>query len=145
LILKQSHLQLGTKQYIISKSPIHHQFLSPWVITLPFSIISINSCIVNVPKTRRTYCKGKSCRKHTVHKVTQYKTGKASVFAQVSILSIQFRMYLNGRENDDMTGNKAVTVVKPNQCSTRRYQLVLTIAKSCLGENHKEGRIAFGV
>ena len=38
--------------------------------------------MVNVPKTRRTYCKGKACRKHTPHKVTQYKTGKASLFAQ---------------------------------------------------------------
>ncbi|TVY93783.1 60S ribosomal protein L44 [Lachnellula willkommii] len=37
---------------------------------------------VNVPKTRRTYCKGKDCRKHTQHKVTQYKAGKASLFAQ---------------------------------------------------------------
>ncbi|KAJ2229835.1 40s ribosomal protein L44e [Coemansia sp. RSA 518] len=38
--------------------------------------------IVNIPKTRNTYCKGLKCRKHTPHKVTQYKTGKASVFAQ---------------------------------------------------------------
>ncbi|QSS63917.1 60S ribosomal protein L42 [Histoplasma capsulatum] len=37
---------------------------------------------VNVPKTRRTYCKSKECRKHTQHKVTQYKAGKASLFAQ---------------------------------------------------------------
>ncbi|KAL2221508.1 60S ribosomal protein L44 [Thermoascus aurantiacus ATCC 26904] len=37
---------------------------------------------VNVPKTRRTYCKSKQCRKHTQHKVTQYKAGKASLFAQ---------------------------------------------------------------
>ncbi|KAF3197137.1 40s ribosomal protein L44e [Orbilia oligospora] len=37
---------------------------------------------VNVPKTRKTYCKGKDCRKHTQHKVTQYKAGKASLFAQ---------------------------------------------------------------
>lgn len=41
-----------------------------------------NIIIVNVPKTRRTYCKGKECRKHTQHKVTQYKAGKASLFAQ---------------------------------------------------------------
>lgn len=33
-------------------------------------------CQVNVPKTRRTYCKGKDCKKHTQHKVTQYKAGK---------------------------------------------------------------------
>ncbi|KAL9610856.1 MAG: hypothetical protein Q9167_004461 [Letrouitia subvulpina] len=38
--------------------------------------------IVNVPKTRRTYCKGPQCKKHTQHKVTQYKAGKASLFAQ---------------------------------------------------------------
>ncbi|EFP83776.2 60S ribosomal protein L42 [Puccinia graminis f. sp. tritici CRL 75-36-700-3] len=38
--------------------------------------------MVNIPKTRRTYCKGKQCKKHTPHKVTQYKTGKASLFAQ---------------------------------------------------------------
>jgi len=37
---------------------------------------------VNVPKTKRAYCKDKNCRKHTVHKVTQYKTGKASLYAQ---------------------------------------------------------------
>ncbi|KAF8605678.1 hypothetical protein BDV93DRAFT_605151 [Ceratobasidium sp. AG-I] len=38
--------------------------------------------MVNIPKTRRTYCKGKTCKKHTPHKVTQYKKGKDSVFAQ---------------------------------------------------------------
>ncbi|UYV78129.1 RPL44 [Cordylochernes scorpioides] len=31
--------------------------------------------MVNVPKTRRTFCKGK-CKKHTLHKMTQYKKGK---------------------------------------------------------------------
>ncbi|KAI9374036.1 zinc-binding ribosomal protein [Aspergillus egyptiacus] len=38
--------------------------------------------MVNVPKTRRTYCKSKECHKHTQHKVTQYKAGKASLYAQ---------------------------------------------------------------
>ncbi|KAJ5143180.1 Ribosomal protein L44e [Penicillium bovifimosum] len=38
--------------------------------------------IVNIPKTRRTYCKSKDCHKHQQHKVTQYKAGKASLFAQ---------------------------------------------------------------
>ena len=38
--------------------------------------------MVNVPKERRTFCKGRKCGKHTVHKVTQYKAGKASLFAQ---------------------------------------------------------------
>merc|ERR1711933_593176 len=38
--------------------------------------------MVNIPKTRNTYCKGKECKKHTLHKVTQYKIGKASLYAQ---------------------------------------------------------------
>jgi hypothetical protein len=37
---------------------------------------------VNIPKERNTYCKNAKCRKHTMHKVTQYKAGKASGFAQ---------------------------------------------------------------
>lgn len=37
--------------------------------------------MVNVPKARKTLCRGK-CKKHTLHKVTQYKKGKESIFAQ---------------------------------------------------------------
>ncbi|XP_023044179.1 60S ribosomal protein L36a-like [Piliocolobus tephrosceles] len=36
--------------------------------------------IVNVPKNRRTFCK--KCGKHQPHKVTQYKKGKDSLYAQ---------------------------------------------------------------
>lgn len=38
--------------------------------------------MVVIPKTRKTYCAGKDCRKHMLHKVSQYKTGKASKYAQ---------------------------------------------------------------
>jgi large subunit ribosomal protein L44e len=38
--------------------------------------------MVNVPKERKTYCAHRTCKKHTMHKVTQYKSGKASNFAQ---------------------------------------------------------------
>ena len=38
--------------------------------------------MVNVPKTRKTFCKSRACGKHQLHKVTQYKAGKASAFAQ---------------------------------------------------------------
>eukprot|EP00386_Alphamonas_edax_P011549 GDKI01036511.1.p2 GENE.GDKI01036511.1~~GDKI01036511.1.p2 ORF type:complete len:113 (+),score=52.53 GDKI01036511.1:1-339(+) len=37
--------------------------------------------MVNIPKGRNTYCKGK-CKKHTPHKVSQYKKGKESSSAQ---------------------------------------------------------------
>eukprot|EP00026_Physarum_polycephalum_P021754 Phypoly_transcript_25227.p1 GENE.Phypoly_transcript_25227~~Phypoly_transcript_25227.p1 ORF type:complete len:105 (+),score=18.70 Phypoly_transcript_25227:97-411(+) len=36
--------------------------------------------MVNVPKTRNTFCT--RCNKHNSHKVTQYKAGKASLYAQ---------------------------------------------------------------
>lgn len=38
-----------------------------------------------MPKAKKAFCKGKECKKHTMHKVTQYKTGKASLFAQGKI------------------------------------------------------------
>jgi len=49
---------------------------------------------VNVPKQRRTFCKGKKCRKHTLHKVTQYKKGKDSLFAQGIIAYVDCNSYL---------------------------------------------------
>ncbi|CAO2602808.1 60S ribosomal protein L36a [Lemmus lemmus] len=36
--------------------------------------------MVNVPKTCRSFCK--KCGKHQPHKVTQYKKGKDSLYAQ---------------------------------------------------------------
>jgi ribosomal protein L44E len=85
--------------------------------------------MVNVPKERRTYCKGKKCNKHTLHKVTQYKAGKASNFAQVRFI-LQNSEQLHGirpiglfyyRERDVTTTSKWVTVVRPSPSSTRRW------------------------
>ncbi|MBZ3879521.1 60S ribosomal protein L36a [Sciurus carolinensis] len=36
--------------------------------------------MVNVPKARRTFCN--KCGKHQPHKVTQYKKGEDSLYAQ---------------------------------------------------------------
>merc|ERR1712138_305064 len=38
--------------------------------------------MVTVPKVKKTFCAAKDCKKHTIYKVTQYKTGKASLYAQ---------------------------------------------------------------
>ena len=38
--------------------------------------------MVNVPKARKTFCASRKCKKHTLHKVTQDKAGKASLYAQ---------------------------------------------------------------
>ena len=37
--------------------------------------------MVNMPKAKKTFCKF-NCKKHTAHKVTQYKKGKESSMAQ---------------------------------------------------------------
>ncbi|XP_071830699.1 large ribosomal subunit protein eL42-like isoform X1 [Apostichopus japonicus] len=52
-------------------------------ITLQCSVcdeLHKNIRLVNVPKTRRTYCK--KCKRHQTHKVSQYKAGKASLYTQ---------------------------------------------------------------
>merc|ERR1711981_275754 len=61
--------------------------------------------MVTVPKVKKTYCASKDCKKHTIHKVTQYKTGKASLYAQ-------------GKRRYDR--KRKVTVARPSLCSTRR-------------------------
>eukprot|EP00995_Heteronema_vittatum_P009965 NODE_5360_length_513_cov_2687.715517_g2150_i1.p1 GENE.NODE_5360_length_513_cov_2687.715517_g2150_i1~~NODE_5360_length_513_cov_2687.715517_g2150_i1.p1 ORF type:complete len:107 (-),score=36.64 NODE_5360_length_513_cov_2687.715517_g2150_i1:121-441(-) len=38
--------------------------------------------MVNYPKTRNTFCPHHPCQKHQMHKVVQYKVGKASLQAQ---------------------------------------------------------------
>ena len=49
---------------------------------MPILTGDIYSMQVNVPKTKKAFCASKACRKHQMHKVTQYKTGKASLYAQ---------------------------------------------------------------
>src|ERR1700759_148195 len=38
--------------------------------------------MVNYPKKKNTFCPGRACRKHTIHKVSQYKKGADSKHAQ---------------------------------------------------------------
>merc|ERR1712150_464482 len=55
--------------------------------------------MVNIPKTRKTFCKGSKCRKHTLHKVTQYKAGKKATFAKGKDV-----MRENSRDLEDRLG-----------------------------------------
>ena len=61
--------------------------------------------MVNVPKERKTYCASRQCRKHMPHKVTQYKAGKASNFAQGKVR-------LNDWMIDLLVENKVVIELK---------------------------------
>ncbi|KAG6386052.1 hypothetical protein SASPL_154938 [Salvia splendens] len=53
--------------------------ISPTLSTTSFAFCKIYGFIVIL---RKTYCKSKECKKHTLHKVTQYKKGKDSLAAQ---------------------------------------------------------------
>ncbi|OJJ50481.1 hypothetical protein ASPZODRAFT_147991 [Penicilliopsis zonata CBS 506.65] len=83
--LSHSHSQVDRKQVqaLVSKiETINEKLKSKYWSTDDENRVSEGEWIVNVPKTRRTFCKSKDCHKHTQHKVTQYKAGKASLFAQ---------------------------------------------------------------
>lgn len=49
---------------------------------------------MNIPKNKRAFCRGKACRKHQMHKVTQYKTGKASLYAQGALQGLLGTLFL---------------------------------------------------
>lgn len=95
--------------------------------------------MVNVPKERKTFCKGKKCHKHTLHKVTQYKSGKASNFAQVRFiffifLSISyfslfyFNLFLKGKRRYDHKqqgfGGQTKPVFHKKVCSIYLFLLI---------------------
>ncbi len=85
------------------------------------SRLTDNASQVNVPKTRRTYCKGKDCRKHTQHKVTQYKAGKVRwIGRNLKDRTDISRPRSSHKESAVTIANSPATVVRQNPCSTRR-------------------------
>merc|ERR1711931_14062 len=54
----------------------HHQLFDTKLLSKHQNVM------VNIPKQRKTFCKGLKCKKHTLHKVTQYKTAKKRTFAK---------------------------------------------------------------
>ena len=85
--------------------------------------------MVNVPKERKTYCKGKKCRKHRIHKVTQYKAGKASNFAQGKRRYDSKQMGFGGQtkpvfHKKAKTTRKVVIRLECKKCKTKK-QLTL--------------------
>ena len=95
----RSQKRWWVKEYkvIICFYPLHPSI--KWKESMPYlSYIILNFVDhpfwwfqVNIPKQRRTFCKGKKCRRHTLHKVTQYKAGKASLYAQGKLGLRQYR------------------------------------------------------
>ncbi|KAG5221113.1 40s ribosomal protein [Salix suchowensis] len=64
------------------------------------------------------YCKGKTCKKHTPHKVTQYKKGKDSLFAQGK------RRY--DRKQSAKTTKKVVLRL---ECTVCKYKMQISLKR----------------
>jgi large subunit ribosomal protein L44e len=82
--------------------------------------------MVNVPKERKTYCAGRKCRKHEVHKVTQYKSGKASNFAQGKRRYDSKQMGFGGQtkpvfHKKAKTTRKIVLRLECKKCKTKKH------------------------
>ena len=96
-----------------------------------------------MPKERRTYCAGKKCQKHQVHKTTQYKAGKASNFAQGKRRYDSKQMGFGGQtkpvfHKKAKTTRKIVLRLECKVCKAKK-QLVLKRTKHFeLGDKKKE-------
>jgi len=82
--------------------------------------------MVNVPKERKTYCAGRKCRKHQNHKVTQYKAGKASNFAQGKRRYDSKQMGFGGQtkpvfHKKAKTTKKVVLRLECKKCKTKKH------------------------
>merc|ERR1712044_9660 len=103
--------------------------------------------MVNVPKARRTYCKAKNCKKHTLHKVTQYKKGRDSLYAQGK-RRYDRKQSGYGGQTKVIFRKKAKTtkkIVLKMECSECKYRKQLSI-KRCKhfelgGDKKKKGQM----
>ncbi|ODV90689.1 hypothetical protein CANCADRAFT_2419 [Tortispora caseinolytica NRRL Y-17796] len=87
--------------------------------------------MVNIPKTRRTFCPGKQCRKHTQHRVTQYKAGKASPRPQ-GARRYKRKQSGYGGQTKPVFHKKAKTtkkIVLRLECTSCKYKLQLCLKR----------------
>eukprot|EP01113_Clastostelium_recurvatum_P026058 TRINITY_DN312_c0_g2_i3.p2 TRINITY_DN312_c0_g2~~TRINITY_DN312_c0_g2_i3.p2 ORF type:complete len:107 (-),score=25.31 TRINITY_DN312_c0_g2_i3:68-388(-) len=85
--------------------------------------------MVNIPKTRRTYCKDKRCGNHQVFKVSQYKAGKASMFAQGKRRYDRKQAGFGGQtkpvfHKKAKTTKKIVLKMECNKCGMKRMKVL---------------------
>jgi large subunit ribosomal protein L44e len=114
----RSSTQFFTSKVYVSCLPLFHLFH----ICLQTLLVKM----VNVPKERKTYCAGKKCRKHQNHKVTQYKAGKASNFAQGKRRYDSKQMGFGGQtkpvfHKKAKTTRKVVLRLECKKCKTKKH------------------------
>lgn len=101
--------------------------------------------MVNVPKTRRTYCR--KCNKHAVFKVSQYKRGKESIFAQGKRRYDRKQRGYGGQSKPILrkkakTTKKIVLKLQCNDCkSFRQFPLKRTKHFELGGDKKRKGQM----
>ncbi|XP_059139268.1 uncharacterized protein LOC131927574 [Physella acuta] len=87
--------------------------------------------MVNIPKQRRTFCKSKKCKKHTIQKVTQYKAGKASLYAQGKRRYDRKQSGYGGQSKPNLKKKAKTTrkIVLRMECTECKYRKQLPIKR----------------
>merc|ERR1712003_305642 len=103
--------------------------------------------MVNIPKTRNTYCR--KCKKHTPHKVTQYKTGKASLSAQGKRRYDKKQAGFGGQtkpvfHKKAKTTKKIVLKLECTKCKAKRMKPIKRTKHFELGTDSKKGKNEYG-
>mmetsp|Transcript_20917 Transcript_20917/g.35613 ORF Transcript_20917/g.35613 Transcript_20917/m.35613 type:complete len:107 (+) Transcript_20917:19-339(+) len=99
--------------------------------------------MVNIPKVRNTFCKGRKCGKHQKHKVTQYKAGKASLYAQGKRRYDAKQKGFGGQtkpvfHKKAKTTKKIVLRLECTKCGTRHQQVINRCKSFELGGDKKQ-------
>merc|ERR550525_2179335 len=99
--------------------------------------------MVNIPKTRNTFCK--KCRKHRAHKVTHYKTGKASLCAQGKRRYDKKQAGYVGQtkpvfHKKAKTTKKIVLKLECTKCKAKRMKPIKRTKRFELGTDSKKSR-----
>jgi large subunit ribosomal protein L44e len=107
-----------------------------------------HSAMVNFPKERNTYCAGK-CKKHALHKVTQYKSGKASNFAQGKRRYDSKQMGYGGQtkpvfHKKAKTTRKIVLRLECKKCKTKKQLCIKRTKHFELGEKKAGAGHSYG-
>ncbi len=104
---------------------------------------------VNVPKTKKSFCKGKDCKKHTLHKVTQYKKGKDSLYVQGAWIYLSSLLALQCTEHITFLTCSRVWVCNRNSTKTidgerkkkkKKKKPVYTISRKNSPASEERGR-----
>merc|ERR1740121_3195248 len=103
--------------------------------------------MVNVPKTRNTYCK--KCKKHMKHKVSQYKTGKKSKTAQGDRRYNKKQAGFGGQTKPVVhkkakTTKKIVLKLECTKCKAKRMKPIKRTKHVELGTDSKKGKSEYG-